>query len=875
MQEPLRGAVGKRVADHVYGHIAVLGRWPDTLRARIEQAASLARVTSGEHFNVVKMHALGEQLSLLAYDDFDAAPFPTLNKSWRVNLATGTVVYRDYADSRNPPVLHRKELLLSPDDPRVPEYAALTQTAEALGLFDDPSRIGFREQWLTRIAMQGYALQRNEFIPVANVEFGTAMPATVLAGPIQRHLTALSRTNLSAPVQALWRHGLISPERTFFDYGCGKGDDLRTLCANSIDANGWDPHFRPDAERRTADTVNLGFVINVIEDLDERVEALRGAYGCANGVLAVAAMLASQQPPDGRVHGDGYLTSRNTFQKYFTQVQLRDFIEHMLDESAIAVGPGVFFVFKDKGLEQRFLQRRYGARAAHALQGSWLRAARVARAPKPRREREHKPSREEAFIAAHQAKLHTLWLAHVELGRQPVPDELAPDLVEQLAVGGGWAKLCRIATDTFDSEPRARAERQKYQDLLVFAALQQFGKRQPYRNLDGTLQRDIRYHFGDYQALQHTAKNLLLELSQPERLHAACTEASTRGLGWFEDSHSLQLHTQLVPQLPALLRVYIACATVLVGDIADFDLVKIHIRSGKVTLLRYEDFDPSPLPRLRQRVKVKLRELDLDLFDYGSAAYPCPLLYFKSRYMNEECAHYPEQVEFEAECECLGLLAPGADEPNASDFFAKLDACRWEIDGYRLVRSRGAPTLDVACGRYLMYRDFIECGETQRRTGLPNLPRQPDTYTALYELATHVLDPVIDYFGMIELSYGFCSPELAREIPGRIDPRVDQHAGHELNRRGKPICDRLGAACDFLVTDEDMEEVALWVAANTPFDRLYFYGKDRPIHVSYSPTPARQFVRMTVSASGVQMPRVDRSVTVYGQAEALLRDPEH
>lgn len=865
MLETWQEVVGKRVADHVYAHVAVLGCWPQALRERIEQATTLARVTSGEHFNVIKLHALGEQMSLLAYADFDAAPFPTLHKSWRVNLATGTVVFRDYADSRNPPVLHRKELLLPPDDPRIPAYAALTQTAEALGLFDDPSRIGFREQWLTRIAVQGYALHGDEFVPVGNVELDTEAPATaVLGGPIQRHLTALSRTNLSAPVQALWRHGLIGPERTFFDYGCGKGDDVHTLCANGIDASGWDPHFRAEAALRRADTVNLGFVINVIEDLDERVEALRRAYGCASGVLAVAAMLASQQPPDGRVHRDGYLTSRSTFQKYFTQVQLRDFIEHVLDESAIAVAPGVFFVFKDKGLEQRFLQRRYGARAAQALQGTWLRMARVAHAPRPRREREPKPSRDAAFILCHQAELHALWLAHVELGRPPTPDELACDLVERLGGGGAWPKLCRIATGVFDGEPLARAERQKYQDLIVFAALQQFGKRQPYRDLHVGLQRDIRYHFGDYQGLHTAAKGLLGELSQPERLHAACGDASARGLGWFEDSHSLQLHTQLVPQLPALLRVYIACATVLVGDIADFDLVKIHIRSGKVTLLKYEDFDTSPLPRLRQRVKVKLRELDLDMFDYGDDAYPCPLLYFKSRFINEECGCYPQQVEFEAQCERLSWLSTAAMEPSAADFFARLTAERWEIDGYRLVRSREVPALDAACGRHFTYRHLIECGETQRCTGLANLPCQADTYTALCDLASAILDPVIEYFGMIELSYGFCSAELARAIPGRIAPALDQHAGHELNHLRKPICERLGAACDFLVTDEDMEEVALWVAANTPFDRLYFYGKDRPIHVSYSNTPARQFVRMTMSASGTRVPRIDRGVVVYG-----------
>lgn len=152
----------------------------------------------------------------------------------------------------------------------------------------------------------------------------------------------------------------------------------------------------------------------------------------------------------------------------------------------------------------------------------------------------------------------------------------------------------------------------------------------------------------------------------------------------------------------------------------------------------------------------------------------------------------------------------------------------------------------------MTYRHLIECGETQERTKLSDLPRQADTYTALYELAINVLDPIIDYFGMIELSYGFCSAELTRAIPGRIASSLDQHAGHELNRRNKPICERLGAACDFPVADEDMEEVALWVAANTPFDRLYFYGKDRPIHVSYSSTPARQFVRMTKGRTGTR-----------------------
>jgi hypothetical protein len=51
---------------------------------------------------------------------------------------------------------------------------------------------------------------------------------------------------------------------------------------------------------------------------------------------------------------------------------LRDFIEHTLDEIAIAAGPGVFFVFRNKDLEQQFLSRRYGHRAPTILSRGWI-----------------------------------------------------------------------------------------------------------------------------------------------------------------------------------------------------------------------------------------------------------------------------------------------------------------------------------------------------------------------------------------------------------------------------------------------------------------------------------------------------------------------
>jgi hypothetical protein len=187
---------------------------------------------------------------------------------------------------------------------------------------------------------------------------------------------------------------------------------------------------------------------------------------------------------------------------------------------------------------------------------------------------------------------------------------------------------------------------------------------------------------------------------------------------------------------------------------------------------------------------------------------------------------------------------------------AGLQSGRVAISGFRLTRSRRIPELDEPCGQYLSFRQLIECGETQARTGLANLPREVDSYNALYDLAVNVLDPVIDYFGMIRLTYGFCSPELAKQITGRIDPKRDQHAAHEVNRRGQPICPRLGAAVDFIVDDESMLEVARWVAMSTPFDRLYYYGDTLPIHVSYGPDHSRQVVSMKLGPSGRLVPRI-------------------
>jgi hypothetical protein len=176
--------------------------------------------------------------------------------------------------------------------------------------------------------------------------------------------------------------------------------------------------------------------------------------------------------------------------------------------------------------------------------------------------------------------------------------------------------------------------------------------------------------------------------------------------------------------------------------------------------------------------------------------------------------------------------------------------------------------LDEPCGECFVYRDLITCGETfhrlSREAPFDNVPRAPETFAAMRTLCAVVLDPVARAFGALELTYAFASPRLTRHVTGLIHPPGDQHAGHELNRVGKLVCRRLGLAADFRAPGADSRALARWIVEHTAFDRLYFYGPDRPIHVSVGPDNTRQIVSMRRGPSGRLIPRVVRAGFFHG-----------
>lgn len=849
-------AIGKRVVDDLYLHISAIEArlGPDQCAAVHELYAALHPAEDHEP-NVVKYNVRDGRVSLLCYPDFDTSPFPRLTASW-TRAPGGDVRFRTYADSMNPPILHRKELLVPTGWPQRDRWIETTRLAESLGLFEDPHIIGLLGNWSQLLASRGYEVRGSDLLPIGNDD-GVELRAedSVPARPVvQRHLTALSRSSLSAPVQLLLRCGLLATGTTLFDYGCGKGDDVRELAAAGHAAAGWDPYFAPEEAKLESDIVNLGFVINVIEDPIERADALRGAASLARRALVVSVMLHNSASA-GTIYGDGVLSSRGTFQKYFSQDEFRDYLEHALGLSVIMAAPGIGLVFKDREWEQRFLLSRLRRKGVAArLIGT---ASRMPRAPKPPRTvRVRQLTAQQTRREELKPLLSQLWELSLELGRWPFPDEV-PHLQDALgATGGSLTRALRIVERTSDPKLLEAASLCRRDDVLLFLAMQQFSKRPAYKRLDERLQRDIKAFFGTYGAAYGAAAALLRETGSPERLLEACKEAASRGLGYLQEDQSLQLHVSLLDRLPVVLRAYVGCGLVLWDETSAVQVVKVHIASGKLTLLELDDFDRQWLPRLNRRVKINLRRLDYQIFEYGDLQNPRPLLFHKSRYINEEHSNFLEQQRFDEALVRTGVLdGQGEYGPTEVQLNAALELRRLRIGTTGLEPSERIPHLDQPCGRYFSFRSFVECGATQHRLGVHNIPLRPETYNAFYALATQVLDPVVEYFGRIALTYGFCSPMLGKNIKRRVAPKLDQHAGCELNSRGTLICARGGAACDFLVEDESMREVADWIIQNVPFDRLYYYGDNRPLHVSFGPEDSREAYEIRETSTGNALPR--------------------
>lgn len=142
---------GKHVRSFSYYHTRLVAERPPV-------ASFLTDICCGfggsvDDFNVVKLDGRS-RVSFLRYEAF-AAAFPALLAARSCDIERGTCRQTDYAGRCNPPILHRKELLLPSDDPRVPCAERLTRYLETWGAFSDARSIGTRNAWRRRLVALG------------------------------------------------------------------------------------------------------------------------------------------------------------------------------------------------------------------------------------------------------------------------------------------------------------------------------------------------------------------------------------------------------------------------------------------------------------------------------------------------------------------------------------------------------------------------------------------------------------------------------------------------------------------------------------------------------------------------------------------------
>jgi DNA phosphorothioation-associated putative methyltransferase len=419
---------------------------------------------------------------------------------------------------------------------------------------------------------------------------------------------------------------VVSTERSFFDFGSGRGADVRLLRKLGVDANGWDPHFDPEAEIVSADCVNLGYVLNVIENPHERTETLRRAFDLATKVLIVAVRV-DQALSDAAEFSDGLLTKTGSFQKLFTQDELKAYLRDAVGLQPHMASLGIAYIFKDSAAEAEYLAELSLYRPA-----SFREAVRA------------------AFAKDRIAKRY-LTLTR-SLGRPPLPTEF-PSFPQLLDRFGSTQRIERIALSLLKSNTLATAREERRVNILMYIAMLRLQglTPPPIRSLSEEVQADIKMLWPSYKASIEAGTEFLFDLGRPGRIQEECR----RAIVGKKLPDSIYVHKSAEAQLSSLLRLMIWTARRIVGEV-DYDLIKIALDGKKLSFLAYQDFEVVPHPTLRSSVRVFLPTASYELRNYKESVNP-PILHRKETFLDPLHPRYAEFEKLSATEESLGLLS--------------------------------------------------------------------------------------------------------------------------------------------------------------------------------------------------------------------------
>lgn len=652
-----RSKLGKLLPDALYVHVSALLALDSLLQDYEKQARQVAQSAGQtlETVTLVKFNIEKPAVSYLVYQDFDTDPHPPLLASIQVDLQKQAVNHRAYSDTDNPFVLHRKETFVTSDYPHYQQFAALTRQEEALGLLDHPRSIGTRLAWEQRLAQRNVAFQGHTLV------HRSLLNAQSSQVKIDRHKAAISRNDFSKPMRLALEAGLFNQQTTFFDYGCGQGGDLERVAKLGYTSSGWDPYYRPDTALMAADVVNLGYVINVIESQTERREALIKAWELTQQVLVVAAQVLIAQGNSQIAYGDGIITSRNTFQKYYDQEELKLYIDQVLEVDAIPVALGIYFVFRDGAQAQNFRAARFRSRVS---------------VPKVQLSNKR--------FEDYKERLAPLMTFYTERGRLPTLEEL-PETEALSAEFGNLRRAFQIVLQATNPQEWDAISDRRRGDLLVYLALSHFGRRPKLRDLAPVVQTDIKSLFGGYQQACTAADLMLMSLGNLAVVAERCQNSP---IGRKLPS-SLWVHVSAIETLDPLLRLYEGCASRTIGRPEEANVIKFHCRKPKITYLVYPDFDAEPHPALHTSMQIDLRDLHVHYRDYDLSDNP-PLLHQKDLLVAPDYPGYEKFAKLSRQEEDWGLLEDWKQISDQRGWLKRLEDHCAELKGHRVVWQKDA-----------------------------------------------------------------------------------------------------------------------------------------------------------------------------------------
>ena len=471
---------------------------------------------------------------------------------------------------------------------------------------------------------------------------------------VRREKTAIVRYHYSRPVMLALSHALIAPGTSVFDYGCGRGEDLRYLQSVGIDAAGWDPHFSPDTVIAPADFVNLGYVLNVIEDPDERRKTLQRAYDLAKRVLMVAVRV-DRTLETAAQFSDGVLTQIGSFQKLYSQGEFKEYLQDVLGTRPHMAALGIAYLFKDEELESDYLASLVHSR----IDNSTLQAV---------QEFSEDPVAQ-SYISL-----------TVTLGRPPIPSEF-PDYPQLLDRFGSPARIERLVQRHSSPAAIEEAREKRREDILTYAAMMllQGLKPVPFRSLPQELQSDVRMLWPSYADVFPEAKKFLFGIGDASTVRRCC-ESSSVGKKLPE---ALYVHMSAEEQLPAVLRLLRFAARQVVGDV-EYNVVKISSDGRAVSFLSYKDFEVDPHPALLYSVRVYLPRAEYTIRNYSSSDNP-PILHRKELFLDPLHPLFREFRHLSEEEEQHGLLG-GTEIGNRAGWLSILAEHGMTIENHHVVR---------------------------------------------------------------------------------------------------------------------------------------------------------------------------------------------